>query len=52
MTIATIPAMQHDPRRPEDVLKVDSDAQGVGGDDAYDMLRYGLMVVGSTWLLA
>lgn len=51
-TIATIPAMQHDPRRPEDVLKVDSDAQGNGGDDPYDMLRYGLMVAGSGWLLA
>ena len=36
--------MQHDPRRPEDVLKVDSDSSGDGGDDAYDMLRYGLMV--------
>lgn len=43
-TITTIPTMVHDPRRPEDVLKVDSDASGAGGDDAYDMLRYGLMV--------
>ena len=43
-TIAAIPAMVHDPRRPEDVLKVDSDAEGNGGDDAYDMLRYGCMV--------
>jgi len=43
-TIATIPAMAHDPRRPEDVLKVDSDADGNGGDDPYDCLRYGCMV--------
>jgi hypothetical protein len=44
-TIATIPNMVHDPRRPEDILKVDADAEGNGGDDAYDALRYGLMVV-------
>lgn len=44
-TIATIPAMVHDPRRPEDVLKVDADAEGRGGDDPYDCLRYGLMAV-------
>lgn len=42
-TIAQIPAMVHDPRRPEDVLKADSDADGNGGDDAYDMVRYGVM---------
>jgi len=35
-----IPAMQHDPNRPEDVLKVDADEEGVGGDDAADALRY------------
>jgi hypothetical protein len=29
--------------RPEDVLKVDIDEDGNGGDDAYDGLRYGLM---------
>ena len=46
-TIATVPAMVHDPRRPEDVLKVDSDAEGNGGDDAYDMLRYGVMLASS-----
>lgn len=34
------PALQHDPRRPEDVLKVDADEDGVGGDDAADCLRY------------
>ncbi len=32
--------MQHDPNRPEDVLKVDADEEGVGGDDAADALRY------------
>jgi len=32
--------MQHDPNRPEDVLKVDADEDGVGGDDAADCLRY------------
>ena len=38
--IETLPAMQHDPNRPEDVLKVDADEDGVGGDDAADCLRY------------
>ena len=41
--IECVPQMQHDPHRPEDVLKVDADEDGVGGDDAYDALRYGLM---------
>jgi len=36
----TLPAMQHDPNRPEDVLKVDADEDCVGGDDAADALRY------------
>jgi hypothetical protein len=35
--------MQHDPRRQEDVLKVDADINGEGGDDEYDSARYGLM---------
>ena len=35
-----LPAMQHDPNRPEDVLKVDADEEGIGGDDAVDALRY------------
>lgn len=42
-TIATIPAMVHDPNRPEDVLKVDAQADGSGGDDVYDETRYALM---------
>ncbi len=38
--IETLPALQHNPSRPEDVLKVDADEDGVGGDDAADALRY------------
>ena len=38
--IETIPNLQHDPNRPEDVLKVDADDDGVGGDDTADCLRY------------
>ena len=38
--IDCLPALQHDPARPEDVLKVDPDEDGVGGDDAADALRY------------
>ena len=35
-----MPGLQHDPNRPEYVLKVDADEEGVGGDDAADCLRY------------
>jgi phage terminase large subunit len=42
--IENIPTLQHDPHRPEDVLKVDIDEDGNGGDDPYDAARYGLMV--------
>jgi len=38
--VETLPILQHDPSRPEDVLKVDPDDNGVGGDDAADALRY------------
>jgi len=38
--IETLPALQHDPNHPEDVLKVDADEDGGGGDDAADALRY------------
>ena len=41
--IESLPAMQHDPHRPDDVLKVDADEDGNGGDDFYDTFRYGLM---------
>jgi phage terminase large subunit len=42
--IECIPIMEHDPKRPEDVLKVDMDEEGNGGDDPYDGVRYGIMV--------
>ncbi len=36
--------MEHDPDHVEDVLKIDaSDGDPLSGDDAYDMVRYGLM---------
>ena len=38
--VDTLPGMQHDPHRPEDVLKVDCDEERVVGDDAADALRY------------
>jgi hypothetical protein len=38
--LETLPSLQHDPNRPEDVLKVDTDEDGIGGDDAADSLRY------------
>src|SRR6266404_3473134 len=38
--IECLPSLHHDPNRPEDVLKVDADEDGVGGDDAADCLRY------------
>lgn len=41
-TLATLQGMQIDPADLEDALKVDADYAGRGGDDAYDMVRYGL----------
>ncbi|MGZ4974626.1 MAG: hypothetical protein ACXWKG_03110 [Limisphaerales bacterium] len=38
--IDCLPSLQHDPNRPEDVLKTDPDETGIGGDDAADALRY------------
>jgi len=38
--IETLPGLQHDSNWLEDVLKVDADEEGVGGDDAADALRY------------
>lgn len=49
--IENIPTLQHDPHRPEDVLKVDIDEDGNGGDDPYDGCRYGLMVKHVVWTL-
>lgn len=43
--IECLPALEHDPHRPEDVLKVDTDDNGLGGDDFYDAWRYGLMAL-------
>lgn len=40
--IEQLTAAQHDPKHPEDTLKVDCDEDGNGGDDAYDCGRYGL----------
>lgn len=41
--IECMPSLEHDPNRPEDVLKVDTDDDGNGGDDPGDTLRYGVM---------
>jgi hypothetical protein len=38
--VETLPSWQRDPNRPADVLKVDADDEGIGGDDAADCLRY------------
>ena len=38
--IECLPVLQHDQNRPEDVLKVDADDEGIGGDDPADALRY------------
>lgn len=41
--ITVLPNLITDPKRPEDVIKVDANPEtGDGGDDAYDSLRYGL----------
>lgn len=42
-TLEVLESMMVDPDDPEDVLKHDADADtGEGGDDEYDMVRYGL----------
>lgn len=43
--IALIPKLVADPKRTEDVLKVDADKHGKNGDDEYDSARYGLQEV-------
>lgn len=35
-------SMQYDEKKPEDVLKVDANENGVGGDDYFDATRYAL----------
>ncbi len=43
-TFKVLQQMQVDPKEPEDALKVDASiTNGLGGDDPYDMVRYGLM---------
>lgn len=39
----SLPALEHDPNFPEKVRKVDTDDEGIGGDDWYDGARYGVM---------
>lgn len=41
--IEALAEMQHDPHRPEDVLKMNCDDDGLGGDDFFDSFRYGIM---------
>lgn len=41
--IETMPMLLSNPASPEDVLKIDCDDTGEGGDDPYDAGRYGLM---------
>ena len=41
--IECLPSLEHNPYRAEDVLKVDTDDDGLGGDDPYDAARYGIM---------
>lgn len=50
--IECLPALEHDPHRPEDVLKWDTDEDGHGGDDPYDAARYGLMAGGTGTVVA
>ncbi|MCI0747048.1 MAG: terminase family protein [Verrucomicrobia subdivision 3 bacterium] len=38
--LGELPALEHDPGRPEDVLKLDSSEEGEAGDDCADALRY------------
>jgi len=44
MLIETLPSLERNPNKPEDVRKVDADSDGNGGDDAYDGARYGYFV--------
>jgi phage terminase large subunit len=48
--IECLPMLQHNPRQPEDVKKVDANEEGLGGDDAYDSARYGLMELDNLFL--
>lgn len=46
--IETLPRLEHDPHRPDDVLKCDVNDDGEGGDDLYDAFRYGVMWTADT----
>lgn len=50
--IECIPALQHNPNKPEDVLKWDIDDEGMGGDDPGDSARYGVMARLLQWKTA
>ena len=41
--IETLPMLEHNPNNPEEVLKMDVDEDGNGGDDYADGARYGIM---------
>lgn len=41
--IETLPILEHNPNNGMDVLKVDTDDDGNGGDDFFDSFRYGCM---------
>ena len=43
----TLARMVHDPKNAEDVLKVNADGDGRGGDDDFDQVRYAMMAVGT-----
>jgi len=43
MLIENLPALIHNPKKPGDVLKVNADDEGRGGDDPYDGFRYLVM---------
>ena len=44
ITFDALTRMEYDPNHPEDVLKIDAtEGDPMTGDDAYDMVRYGLM---------
>ena len=40
LLLETLPNLQHDPDRPGDILKTNTNDEGTGGDDAADALRY------------
>lgn len=42
-TFLALGRLVHDPRNPEDVKKINADAEGRGGDDDGDAVRYGVM---------